>query len=376
MKYSKNNRKNKNSYKTGGEAVNVKEWEKFQKELEKNPDFKGDELFTTCSICYESKNPLVSAFDCASAESNGIIDVICSGCADACIMTQTPGERSANIHLRLTMTQSKCPYCKGKVKTEYVNKLIEKLQLPEVPAEDLEEKNENEERLVHFMPRSISSTRVSGFDASIFTGAVFSLSNNAIQYLFHNRGSSRNIISLILLFIYTLYTISMSLRSSSGINPVSRIALVLIVLSSEYAMFQNNLQNLLDMFQGLNFPTITYPGQRGGGKKGMNEDVQSVNLSISFPKNATKKDIEEFCKKFFRKLFNPKVFPIVKTIITLPDVEFKMDDVHKSKFYIKLMRLNNKGSKSGKRTVKHGRKSTSSRRIRSSRSSQTRSLTI
>lgn len=317
-----------------------------------------------CDICGEEQEKMmVSAFNCNSGEPEET-RALHTYCAD-CVNSWIEAEPKNGAPLEISMREKKCPECRAPIIKEYVEGLIR--HLPRA-AEDLEE---YEDRLVHFMPSSISSPHISGFDASIFTGAVFSLGNNAIQYLFHNRGRSQNIISLTLLFIFTLYTISMSLRSSSRIDPVSRIALVLIVISSEYAMFQNNLQDLLDIFQGPNFPTITYPGQRGGGKKGMNEDIQSVNLSISFPKNATKKDVEEFCKKFFSKLFNPKVFPIVKTIITLPDVEFKMDDVHKSKFYKKLIQLNNMKSKSGKKTVKHGRRSKTSRRTRSSKSSRT-----
>jgi hypothetical protein len=322
-----------------------------------------------CDLCgEEDEKIMVSAFNCnpKEPEETRALHTYCVDCVNSWI----EAEPKNGAPLEISMREKKCPECRAPVIKTYVEQLIEKL--PHA-AEDTEQ-----EELLHFRPLSPSSNQFSLLDPILFTGAVLSLRNNAIHYLFHNRGSSQNIISLTLLFILTLYNITTSLRSSSGINPLSRVTLVLILLSSEYAVFQNNLQDLVDMFQGPSFPTITYPGQRGGGKKSTNEHVQAVNLSISFPKNATQKEIKTFCGKFFSKLFNPKIFPIIDTEITLPDVKFKMDDVHKSVFYKKLMQFNHMKSKSGKRTVKHGRTSMSSRTrsIRSSRSTRSQYRSI
>jgi hypothetical protein len=318
-----------------------------------------------CDLCgEEDEKVMISAFNCNPGEPKET-RALHTYCVD-CVNSWIEAEPKNGEPLEISMREKKCPECRAPIIKEYVEGLIR--HLPHA-AEDLDE-----EQSVHFRPLSPSSHQISVLDPILFTGAVISMRNNAIQHLFHGRGNSQNIISLTLLFILTFYSITTSLWRSSSINPVSRIALVLIVIGSEYAMFRDNIQDLVDMFQGPNFPTITFPGQHGGGTKPATnkKSIQAVNLSISFPENATQKEIKTFCGKFFSKLFNPKVFPIIDTEITLPDVKFKMDDVHKSVFYKKLMQFNHMKSNSSKKTVKHARTSmsTRTRSIRSSRSSR------
>lgn len=342
-----------------------------------------------CDLCYEEKI-MVSAFNCNPGEPKET-RALHTYCVD-CVNSWIEAEPKNGAPLEISMREKKCPECRAPIKKEYVEGLIR--HLPHA-AEDVDE-----EQLVHFRPLSPSSHQISVLDPILFTGAVISLRNNAIRHLFHNRGNSQNIISLTLLFILTFYSITTSLWRSSSINPVSRIALVLIIVGSEYAMFRDNIQDLVDMFQGPNFPTITFPGQHGGGTKPATnkKGIQAVNLSISFPKNATQAEIMTFYEEFFVELFNPKselfktkspkseisktknpksersktkVFRIVKTIITLPDVEFNMDGVHESDFYKELLQFNDNHMKSNssKKKKKHAQPSMSTR-TRSNRSSK------
>jgi len=310
-----------------------------------------------CDICRETK-VMVSAFVC--------MHTICKDCIDTWILRNPT-----------------CPECRSEVKPDYANAVLS--------ARPRQRSLRQEGELMHFMPL-ISNNPITGrasvLDAVVSTGAVLSVRN----YLFDSIRTGISVedvigVSILFLFAFIFGTMlhrdrgNLTGRDRGNLRGALRMVIGVTLLGSELALLQNRFTDVFNAMHRNNgiisFLECVFP-RRGGGKN-LNEENSNGELKaeihININRNAKREDIESLLHEIFSNLFDEKKqgFHVRDTTITLPDVKFKMEDVHNSDFYKKLMQLNNKIPKSvtKTRTIKHvrsssGRKSKSSRRSTSS----------
>lgn len=310
-----------------------------------------------CDICGETKE-MVSAFEC--------MHTMCKDCIDTWI-NRNPT----------------CPECRSEVKDDYLNALLS--------ARPRQQSRSQRGELVHFMPLIANNPitgRASVLDAVVSTGAVLSLRN----YLFDSFRSGTNTVedvigvSILFLFAFLIGTVlhrdrgNITRRERGNLRGALRMIIGVTLLGSELALLQNRFTEVFNAINRNNaiigVLECVFP-RRGGGKNLNDENSKGelkAEIHINIKRNANREDIKLLLHDIFSNLFDEKKqgFHVHDTTITLPDVKFKIEDVHNSDFYKKLMHLNNKTPNSGTKakTIKHvrsssGRKSRSSRRSRS-----------
>jgi hypothetical protein len=308
-----------------------------------------------CDICGETKL-MVSAFEC--------MHTMCKDCIDTWIRRNPT-----------------CPECRSEVKADYTNTLLS--------ARPRQRSLRQEGELMHFMPLIANNPitgRASVLDAVVSTGAVLSLRN----YLFDSIRTGidvEDVIGLSILFLFAflvgtmLYRRNNTSRQRGYLRGALRMIIGVTLLGTELSLLQNRFTDIFNAMHRNNVIIgvleCVFP-RRGGGGKNLNEENSNGELKaeihININRNAKREDIESFLREIFSNLFDEKKqgFHVHDTTITLPDVKFKMEDVHNSDFYKKLMQFNNRANSGPKaKTIKQGRsssgrKSKSSRRSRSS----------
>lgn len=307
-----------------------------------------------CDICGETKE-MVSAFECSHT--------MCKDCIDTWILRNPT-----------------CPECRSDVKDDYTNAVLS--------ARPRQQSRSRRGELVHFMPLIANNPitgRASVLDAVVSTGAVLSIRN----YLFDSIRTGISLddaIGFPLLFLFAFIFGTMLhrgniTRSQRGyLRGALRMVIGVTLLGSELGLLQNRFTDVFNAMHRNNaiigVLECVFP-RRGGGKNLNDENSKEelkAEIHININRNAKREDIESFLREIFSNLFDEKKqgFHVHDTTITLPDVKFKMEDVHNSDFYKKLMQFNNRANSGPKaKTIKQGRsssgrKSKSSRRSRSS----------
>jgi hypothetical protein len=301
---------------------------------------------TECDICGETK-VMVSAFEC--------MHTMCKDCIDTWIL------RSPT-----------CPECRSEVKDDYLNAVLSAR-----PREREQSRNQTGE-LMHFMPLMANNPitgRASVLDAVVTTGAVLSIRNYLFDSIRIGTNVVEDVVGLSILFLFAfmigsvLRTGRLNRRERGNFRGLLRMIIGVTLLGSEMSLFQNRMNDIINtlhsnnqVIHSLNF---LFP-RRGGGDTPEKGHVKA-EIHIELNLNAKRKYLEPALLMLFHSLFDREKhgLHLHNTIITLPDVEYKMKDMEKTQFYKKLMQLNT-GKKT--RTIKHGR-SSSGRTSRSSRRS-------
>lgn len=312
-----------------------------------------------CDICGERKE-MVSAFECMHTQ--------CKDCIDTWI-NRNPT----------------CPECRSDVKDDYTNAVIS------ARPREREQSRSRRGEIMHFMPLIANNPitgRASVLDAVVSTGAVLSIRNYLFDSFRTGTNTVENVIGVSILFLFAFLMGTMlhrdrgnlTRRERGNLRGALRMIIGVTLLGSELALLQNRFT---DVFNAMHRNNViigvlecVFP-RRGGGKNLNDENSKGelkAEIHININQSAKKEDIESFLHEIFSNLFDEKKqgFHVHDTTITLPDVKFKIEDVHNSDFYKKLMHLNNKtpNSRTKAKTIKHvrsssGRNSRSSRRSRS-----------